>query len=198
MNSLNTGNSNQVVVVYTDGYGEISGTCETFQKSNGVWQRALNPFPINVGAKGFAPSGQKREGDMRTPSGKFGFGGMMFGRLPNPGVNYTYKQVDDNDYWVDDSNSSYYNQYKRGSGGFSSAERLNIASYNYAAVINYNSSRTPNMGSAIFFHVWGGPGHGTAGCVATDQQTLTSFLKWLNPSQNPIIIMGVKSQLPNF
>ncbi|WP_010240965.1 L,D-transpeptidase family protein [Clostridium arbusti] len=202
VNSLNTGNSQQAVVVYTDNYGQVFGTCETFSLVNGNWTRAFSPFSIDVGYNGFASPGGKREGDGKTPEGKYSFGSMMFGKYANPGVRYSYKQLDNNDVWVDDPKSSYYNLYERKpvNGRWNSAENLLAAGdlYSYAAVINYNSARTPYLGSAIFFHQWRGPGSGTSGCVAADRSNLLQMLRWLDPGKNPIIIMGKKSNLQSF
>ena len=52
------------------------------------------------------------------------------------------------------------------------------------------AKRAPGKGSAIFFHVWSGAGHGTVGCTATSQNNVINILKWLNPSKNPVIIQG--------
>ena len=192
--TINTGSSSQIMVVYASGYGVVLSTAETYEKVNNLWQK-VSQFVVNVGVHGFASPGAKREGDGKSPSGNYDFGSMMFGQAANPGVNYNYKQVGDQDYWVDDSSSSYYNQYKSGTGGFNSAEHLNIHSYLYAAVIGYNQGKIPGLGSAIFFHLWSGAGSGTAGCISTDQSDLVNTLKWLKPSANPHIIMGVKGNL---
>ena len=77
-----------------------------------------------------------------------------------------------------------------------SAENMYIPQYNYGFVINYNTAnRIPGKGSAIFFHVWSGPGQGTAGCTATAQNNVISILNWLNPSKNPVIIEGPMSEV---
>ena len=59
--------------------------------------------------------------------------------------------------------SSLYNTHQRkpANGRWTSAEKLlNTPAYNYAQVIGYNEARTPGRGSAIFFHVDLGGGHG--------------------------------------
>ncbi|MCM3728911.1 hypothetical protein M3226_25040 [Neobacillus cucumis] len=62
---------------------------------------------------------------------------------------------------------------------------MNIAAYTYGFVINYITQRTPNKGSAIFFHV--GSGY-TLGCTSTAQTNVVNILKWLDPKKNPVII----------
>lgn len=196
-NVINTGDSSQVIIVYTQDYGQVLAAAEEYQKSDNVWHK-VRQFPVNIGSNGFAAIGGKREGDGKSPQGSFSFDDFMFGQAADPGVKYRYKQVDDQDFWVDDENSVYYDRYKRGRGGFNSAENLNIHSYLYAGVINYNTNKTPGLGSAIFFHLWSAPGHGTAGCVATDENNLKDTLKWLDPSMKPRIIMGLTSNLERF
>jgi L,D-peptidoglycan transpeptidase YkuD (ErfK/YbiS/YcfS/YnhG family) len=65
----------------------------------------------------------------------------------------------------------------------------NVPVYNYAAVIAYNLARTPGAGSAIFLHV--GDGHATAGCVSLPQAQLRKIIRWLTPTSDPVIAMGV-------
>jgi len=60
-----------------------------------------------------------------------------------------------------------------------------VPAYNYAAVIAYNTARTPGLGSAIFLHV--GTGGSTAGCVSLPASQLLAVLRWLKPSAKPRI-----------
>ena len=62
--------------------------------------------------------------------------------------------------------------------------------YRYAAVIAYNTARTPGLGSAIFLHV--GTGSSTAGCVSLPQRRLLAVLKWLKPGRSPRIKIRVR------
>ena len=102
-------------------------------------------------------SGEKREGDRRTPLGTYSFT-QAFGSLENPGSRLPYKQLDEGDYWVDDGNSRYYNQMVNISQvekDWNSAEHLIgvMPQYRYSLVLNYNTEeRTPGKGSAIFLH----------------------------------------------
>ena len=71
---------------------------------------------------------------------------------------------------------------------WASAEKLwTYDEYIYGAVIEYNTDPiAENKGSAIFLHV----GYKyTAGCVASDEATIVSVLKWLNPKYNPKILI---------
>ena len=62
-----------------------------------------------MGRAGFAPPGEKREGDGRTPSGTYGFE-FLFGVEPDPGVALPYRRVTGPSIvWDDDPSSPSYN-----------------------------------------------------------------------------------------
>ena len=65
----------------------------------------------------------------------------------------------------------------------------NVPAYDYAAVIAYNTARTPGLGSAIFLHV--GTGSATGGCVSLPAAELLKVLRWLRPASSPRITMAV-------
>jgi len=190
----NKGNAKQVIVVTTSSYSNVNATITTFENINGIW-RQIASFAGNVGNKGFIYN--KVEGDGRSPVGIFSLG-TAFGRYANPGTSMTYRRSNTNDFWVDDVKSSLYNTWQTGpvNGRWNSAEKMYIPQYNYGFVINYNTAkRVPGKGSGIFFHVWSGAGHGTAGCIATSQSNVINTLKWLKPSNNPVIIEGPMSEV---
>ena len=60
-----------------------SATLRAFALKDGGWRQVFGPWSANVGYNGFAPPGQKREGDGRTPSGSYGFS-FFFGVDANP------------------------------------------------------------------------------------------------------------------
>ena len=72
-----------------------------------------------------------------------------------------YRQVSDEDIWVDDVNSVDYNQLvKKGSTDAVSFEKMrrDDVLYKYGIIVNYNVNPViKGYGSAIFFHVWKGP-----------------------------------------
>jgi L,D-peptidoglycan transpeptidase YkuD (ErfK/YbiS/YcfS/YnhG family) len=63
--------------------------------------------------------------------------------------------------------------------------------YAYAAVIGYNTARTPGYGSAIFLHAT--TGSSTAGCVSLPSSQLVPVLRWLNWYKRARVIMGPES-----
>ena len=82
------GSATQVIVVTAPAYGDTVATLSAFQMTNGTWTQVFGPWQADVGYNGFAPPGQKSEGDGRTPSGSYGFG-FFFGVDPNPGVTFS-------------------------------------------------------------------------------------------------------------
>jgi L,D-peptidoglycan transpeptidase YkuD (ErfK/YbiS/YcfS/YnhG family) len=190
------GSATQVIAVSASGYGQTVATLTAYESTSRGWQQMFGPWQAHVGYNGFAPPGQKREGDGRTPSGSFGFD-FFFGVLGNPGVQFPYRPVaGPNIVWDDDPSSPLYNQWvdKTTSDAGAAPEPMDQPAYDYGAVIAYNANPTvPGAGSAIFLHVSrGGP---TAGCVSLPTGELLSLLRWLNPVTQPRIIMGTASTI---
>ena len=180
----------QLITVSAASYGATYATLTAYRGSAGHWRRVLGPWTARIGRGGFAPTGLKREGDGRTPSGTFGFG-YFFGVLPNPGVTFRYRQSQPYDFWDDDPASPRYNEWvdqRRADPGLS-PEPMDVSGYDYGAVIAYNTARTPGLGSGIFLHV--NIGIATAGCVTLPMDELLRVLRWLNPARSPRITMGV-------
>lgn len=193
----NLGNSRQVVLVTTESFNTCIAKIQTFEKVDGVWKQVLNPTAAVIGVNGFAVN--KVEGDGKSPVGKFTLR-LGFGKYDNPGLKVPYRKVTNNDYWVDDPNSEYYNTWQVGpsNGRWNSAENLlrTDSAYDYAMVINYNTHPIiKGKGSAIFFHLWRNSISGTAGCTATDEETLLSVMRWLDPAKKPVIVQGPASKI---
>lgn len=170
--------ANQVILVRGSG---TTATVTACTRTAAGWRADLGPYSGHVGFNGVAPSGAKREGDGRTPSGTFPMRGG-FGMQANPGLTLGWKSVGKGDVWVDDSASSLYNTRQTGpaNGRWRSAETLEQPGpYAIAQVIGYNEARTPGAGSAIFLHV--DQGGGTAGCVSIPRGALESVMRWEKP-----------------
>lgn len=176
----------------TNGYGQATATLTAYERSTSGWRQVLGPYSARLGRAGFAPPGEKREGDGRTPSGTYAFD-FFFGVLADPGVRFPWRSVTGPEIvWSDDPESANYNRWVDTSTGADpgpTPEPMhNAPAYNYGAVIGYNAARTPGFGSAIFLHVsTGGP---TAGCVSLPTAQLLDVLRWLDPAKSPRIVMG--------
>lgn len=180
-------NSSQLITVVSKGgsYAEL----KLWQKdSNGSWDVHAT-YNARLGKNGMTDN--KREGDGCTPTGIYSIS-EAFGIKGNPGTSISYRVLDGSEYWVDDSNSQYYNtmQFGEPNGRWNSAEHLSSigTAYNYSIVVDYNRwSPIAGKGSAIFLHV--GTGGPTAGCVSISESGMVDTLNWINPSSNPKIII---------
>ena len=189
------GSASQVITVATAGYGTSYATLTAWERGASGWTQVFGPWTANVGRNGVAPSGEKREGDGRTPSGTYGFD-FMFGVNPNPGVKFPFRAITGtNIVWDDDPSSPNYNRWidtNTESAG-PTPEPMYVSAYGSGAVIAYNTARTPGLGSAIFLHL--SSGGSTAGCVALPSSQLIPLLQWLDPAQQPRIAIGTLDAL---
>jgi L,D-peptidoglycan transpeptidase YkuD (ErfK/YbiS/YcfS/YnhG family) len=185
--------ADQVIAVTASGYGTSYATLRGWRRTAHGWHRTWGPWPARIGYNGFAPRGDKREGDGRTPTGSYHFQ-FMFGVYSNPGVRFHYRRALKTSYWNDDSQSANYNRWvdSRYDAVGRNPEPMHISpAYIYGAVIGYNLSRTPGKGSAIFLHV--SHNSATAGCVSIAQSRVVKVLRWLRPAKHPRIVMGTRA-----
>ena len=181
-------NSTQLITVYENDDGYV---IECFECSGGEWRSVDIKSSACVGKNGTIDPDEKTEGDYCSPQGLYSLG-FAFGTKDNPGTAMEYRSVYDGVYWVDDVESPLYNQWvETGSRNvtWNSAEKMwTYDEYNYGVVVNYNTDPVvKNKGSAIFLHV--GSSY-TAGCVASDEQTIVAILKWLTPDADPMILIN--------
>lgn len=128
------------------------------------------------------------EGGNASPFGLYHIGDAFYiNDQPATGLN-SFRITSDT-YWVDDPDSSHYNQHMEGTAekDWNSAEHMiDISGYRYGFVIDYNTAAAYGKGSAIFFHISSNP---TAGCVGTDESSVLAYLAKLNASANPFIMI---------
>jgi L,D-peptidoglycan transpeptidase YkuD (ErfK/YbiS/YcfS/YnhG family) len=160
-----------------------------YDRHGDTWRLIMGPWPGTVGRNGIADLGKKKEGDGCTPPGVFPIR-LAFGYEPTINTKLVYRQATDQDYWIDDPQSPNYNQWTEGEKPICSHEvlRRQDDAYRLAAVIEYNTNPVlPGRGSAIFLHIWSGPGRPTAGCVALSAEHIEQLLAWLDRNKNPMI-----------
>jgi len=182
----------QVIIVRSPGDHADAAPVLTAWDYNGGWTPVRGPLPCTIGKKGFAPAGEKREGDGRTPSGVYRIG-KAFGYEKTVDTKLQYRQSGNDDFWVDDPESPQYNRRTKGAPAAKSFEKMrrDDDAYKYAAIIEYNTDPVvPGQGSAIFLHVWAGPEKATAGCVAVEESQMIALLGWLDKSKTPIIVLN--------
>lgn len=163
-------------------------SCEVYfyEKKNDVWLQKRTSYGI-IGKNGATDN--KREGDGCTPKGLYSFG-IGFGTEPID-TQIEYKIINNNCYWVDDSQSEYYNQWVESDViEWNSAEHMIEYSeaYHYGVAINYNTNPIVfGAGSAIFVHCMSGSY--TAGCIGIPENDMIFIFEWLNSTSNPCIII---------
>jgi L,D-peptidoglycan transpeptidase YkuD (ErfK/YbiS/YcfS/YnhG family) len=191
------GQSSQIILVRDNSFLFLTKTTlYAMEKRENKWQAAFEPFDAVIGRKGFAPEGEKREGDGRTPSGIFPVK-MTFGYDESIKTKMPYRQALADDIWVDDPNAEDYNRWVKKSETRSTSYEImkrddNL--YKYGIVIEYNTDPIiKGNGSAIFLHIWKGAGTTSAGCVAVSEEDIIKILGWLDPAASPLIITGIKN-----
>ncbi len=92
----------QVIAVIADGYRDTTATLTAYQDGPGGWRQVFSPSLAYIGEAGFAPPGEKVEGDLRTPSGSYGFD-FFFGVDSEPsGITFPWRSITPSDVWNDD------------------------------------------------------------------------------------------------
>ncbi len=188
------GQSSQIILVRDNSFFFFTKTTlYALEKHKDKWQTVFEPFDAVIGRNGFAPTGEKREGDGRTPSGIYTLK-MSFGYDSSVKTKMPYRQVLADDIWVDDQNAEDYNLWvKKSETHATSYEmmRRDDNLYKYGIVIEYNTDPIiKGNGSAIFLHIWKGRGIPTAGCVAVSEESIIKIIGWLDPAASPLIITG--------
>jgi L,D-peptidoglycan transpeptidase YkuD (ErfK/YbiS/YcfS/YnhG family) len=183
----------QIVLVTTPSWNDFHATLTACEKTNEGWQPVIGPLKAVIGRSGF--SLDKCEGDGASPVGVFSIGQFFFGSNSKPaGLKFPYRQTTENDFWVDDSDSPFYNTWQTGPAEerWKSAEELKRDDdlYKYAAVIQYNIPAKRGKGSAIFFHLWRDENSPTQGCTALAEADVLSILRWLDPEKKPVFLQG--------
>lgn len=190
VDNLNSKNIKQLVVVDSSATSD-STTAKVYfyENSSGGWKKVSSLDADGyVGRRGTTDS--PKEGYAGTPKGLYGVGDAFY-QSSKPNTKLNSFKITSNTYWVDDSNSKYYNKRVEGTSNkdWNSAEHMSeIPSYKYGFVIEYNTNPIKKgAGSAIFFHV--SHSSPTAGCVSVSEDKVIAYLKKLDKSKNPYILI---------
>lgn len=192
----------QVIVVSAAAWSSTTGTARLYIRSSRRW-RLVATWPARLGYSGLIQGTRRVQGTGKTPAGVYPMT-TAFGRAANPGTTLPYTRVDDDQWWVEDRTSAYYNQMRRASlGGFhvttagaNGSEHLARmgAQYDNVVVIDFNRPHPAiGRGAGIFLHSFGRGA--TAGCVAVSHAHMVSVLRWLKVPLHPRIIIGPTSWL---
>jgi L,D-peptidoglycan transpeptidase YkuD (ErfK/YbiS/YcfS/YnhG family) len=199
-----TGAASQLITVDAPVPSTTSATLTAWQRSGQCWIVAGGPWSARLGYNGI--SDHHNEGDGTTPSGAYGIGPVVYGLGPNPGVRYAYHPIVCGDWWDEDPTSPQYNTFQHVTcdaqphfGG--NSERLwtqpVATAYQNFAFIEYNTSPVvPGRGSAVFLHDdVGGP---TNGCISLAPSALATVLRWLQPANGPLVVIGDDAEIRLF
>ena len=168
------------------------------KQDNGLWKVAEGAYPVTSGRNGL---GKEKEGDGKSPEGVFELGTALgFGDKPDA-CTWPWQDVDEDDYWVEDANSSRFNQFVSADDivnkDWEKASKLNVKKYERAIEIKYNTENQAELGSAIFIHVWAGEDKATGGGTATSKKNMDTILNWLEEDQHPVLVqVSVERLLP--
>ena len=137
---------------------------------------------------------KEMEGDGKSPTGAYEIPYAFGADDLQEELMISYKVMTEYDYWVDDVESEDYNDLRYTIEDpysiWKSFERMNIPSYRYGFVIDYNKEDIKGIGSAIFFHVWQDENTYTSGCTATSEDDILKLMKWLRDNKSPVIVQG--------
>jgi L,D-peptidoglycan transpeptidase YkuD (ErfK/YbiS/YcfS/YnhG family) len=147
-----------------------------------------------VGVHGVARIEDKREGDGKSPAGRFPLAiAYGYAAAPPPGTRLPYTTTDASWQCVDDADSRYYARVldrRTVAPDWRSAEDMHRGDELYRWVIDtgYNPEHKRGRGSCIFLHVWAGPESTTVGCTAMAQPELVRLLSHLEPGATFVLL----------
>ena len=133
----------------------------------------------------------KREGDQKTPKGKFKFILLLYrkDRVPGFRCEIKKKSINKNMGWCDDPPSKHYNKliyfpFKH------SAEKLYMQKsiYDFILVLDFNTRPIKKgAGSAIFLHIAEKNFKNTKGCIGVKKKDFFKILRKITKKTNLII-----------
>lgn len=139
--------------------------------------------PCLIGRNGAVSAAAKREGDGRTPLGRWAIRSALLrpDRVAPIASALPWRWLRPDDGWSDDSADPAYNTAVHHPHTFS-AERLwrGDGLYDVIIILGYNDlPPVAGRGSAIFLHCIASGHPATAGCVAIDREALEALLPHL-------------------
>jgi L,D-peptidoglycan transpeptidase YkuD (ErfK/YbiS/YcfS/YnhG family) len=186
--SVSTG---QVITVENTGKGDFRALVNCYEKRGNGWKK-IYTFDAVTGRAGIMAAEKKREGDKATPAGVYTLG-LVFGYDKKTDTKMGYRELTDDDIWIDDPEHPMYNRLFTGKTDAKSFEKMrrNDDLYRFGIVINYNTEPVVRYkGSAIFLHIWRDRDTPTSGCVAVPEEDIKAVISWLDPEKDPLIMIG--------
>lgn len=179
-------------ICIASGYGEHDCHVVFAERTQDGW-KCIVDTDGHVGWGGITTNAY--DGSLATPEGVYGLG-FAFGINENPGTRMEYRLVDENDYWVGDQNSDYYNQWvdvsETGQVWEDDTYTEHLIDftipYAYSIFIQYNWPVQADLpqNCAIFLHCIGNVA--TAGCVSIPEEDMVTILRAIDPEGAVIVI----------
>jgi L,D-peptidoglycan transpeptidase YkuD (ErfK/YbiS/YcfS/YnhG family) len=139
-------------------------------------------YPCVVGKTGVIAADDKREGDSKTPLGRWPLVAGFYRPDTARALGVCQQELDDGMGWCDAPGDALYNQMCE-AGYAASHEQMwrEDSAYDYVGVMDYNldgavAEDGKGRGSAIFLHVWREGATHTEGCVALRKADLEAIL----------------------
>lgn len=183
-------------VLVADRVSGVRGTSRRYEwnAARSRWVR-VGSAPAVFGYGGVVSGSERRQNTGTTPAGTYRLL-YAFGS-GDPGTSMPYRKVTECSHWVLDPDAADYNRWREScQNPPEDGERLmtyvKSGQYRQAVVTSYNYDDPrvragKGSGAAIFVH------HATThtgGCVGvTDRAELTEMVRWLDPEQNPLIVI---------
>jgi L,D-peptidoglycan transpeptidase YkuD (ErfK/YbiS/YcfS/YnhG family) len=197
-----TGGGSQLVTVVASTSQSLTGTFVAWAEADGCWSPVVlpgqpeQPYQAQLGYGGLIPISQRVPGDWATPTGLFSFGNTVYGNSTvSPTTLYPYHHLVCGDWWDEEPGSPTYETFQHvGCGTTPSyatdSEALWTEVEPYQHFIDIPMPTPPDNGSGIFLHDDMTVGY-TEGCVALPNAQLDAVLGWLNPADDPHILITV-------
>lgn len=162
--------------------------------AEGILEFNGQEYRCSLGEKGV--TGDKREGDLKTPLGSFSLMECWYraDRMEAPETDLPLRIIQKDDGWCDDVKSPLYNQHVKLPFEASHEELWREdEKYDIIVTLGYNiKPLIPGKGSAIFFHIAPEGYPHTQGCVGLVKADMLKVLKDCSPQT----LMRVKAELP--
>jgi L,D-peptidoglycan transpeptidase YkuD (ErfK/YbiS/YcfS/YnhG family) len=198
-----TGGGAQLVTVVDPSPASVTGIFTAWAKdAGGCWSpvsfagQPAQPFRAQTGYGGLLPIAQRVPGDWATPTGLFPFGTTVYGNSTvSPTTRYPYHHLVCGDWWDEQPGSPAYDTFQHVPCGTTppyggDSEALWTETQPYQHFIDITMPHPPDHGAGIFLHDDMPEGY-TEGCVALPNAELDAVLGWLNPADNPHILIAV-------
>ncbi|RKT09841.1 L,D-peptidoglycan transpeptidase YkuD (ErfK/YbiS/YcfS/YnhG family) [Streptomyces sp. 1114.5] len=191
------GGARQVITVRAEG---TRAAVTLWDRQDGVWRSVVSTADARIGYGGLHDGLTRVQGSGTTPTGTYTLT-QAFGIAPDPGTKMPYHRLTAHDWWVQDPSSAHYNHMRTDTqGGFHLTEQGPLGSehlvdhpvqYDNVLVIDFNTTPVvKGRGAGIFLHDLGSRADATAGCVAVPAAFMTRTLRWINPTEHPVIAIG--------